>query len=62
MAAQREVLRQYAHAHDHWSEQEQVMATRGQTADATLARERAIAVLGAWLLERDDPPLEGLME
>lgn len=50
--ARGEAMRQYARAHDRWSEREQVMRLSGRDPDADEARAMAQVVLRAWDAER----------
>ena len=52
---QREALYQYAKAHDHFAELEQLEEHQGHHALAAGARRFAELVVRAWLAERDDP-------
>lgn len=53
--AKEHVLRQLAMAHDHWSEQEQMLAGSGKPIEAQGAHELALSCLRAYRAELDDP-------
>ena len=50
-----EAARQYALAHDSWSEQEQLLVHEGRVIEAQGAREMARRALRAWFAEQHDP-------
>ena len=56
-AAKSAVLRQYAVAHDHWAEQEQLETQRGHRIEAEGCHGFALVALKAYLaeLKRDEP-------
>lgn len=49
------VLRQYATAHDHHAEAEQLLAGQGRRIEAEGRRQWARLVLRAYVAEKDDP-------
>lgn len=49
------VLQQLALAHDHWSEEEQLLFHQGRAIEAQGAHEYAVACLRAYRAELDDP-------
>lgn len=49
------VLEQLALAHDHWSEEEQLLAGQGRVVEAEGAHQHARYVLRAFRAELDDP-------
>ena len=53
--ARRAALEQYAHAHDAWSEREQLAALEGDVAYREECHRYAVMVLKAYRLELDDP-------
>lgn len=53
--ARKAALEQYAHAHDHFSEQEQILKLRGQEVEAVGAHAYALQTLRAYRAELDDP-------
>jgi hypothetical protein len=53
--AKEAVLRQLAFAHDHWSEEEQLLVAQGHPIEAQGAHEYAVAALKAYRAELDDP-------
>ena len=48
-------VRDYALAHDRWSEQEQLLMLEGRVIEAHGAREMARRILRAGLAEQEDP-------
>jgi hypothetical protein len=55
MAAKSAVLRQLAHAHDHWSEQEQLLRLQADAIQAEGAHQMALVTLKAYRAELDNP-------
>lgn len=53
--ARQAVLIQLAVAHDHWSDEEQVLAVQGKPIEAQGAHELALRCLRAYRAELDDP-------
>lgn len=53
--ASKAALRQYAHAHDHWSEEEQLLTAQGEPILAEGAHQHALMCLRAYRAELDDP-------
>jgi hypothetical protein len=53
--AKEAALRQLAHAHDHWSEQEQVLRVTGTHVEAEGAHQLALVALRAYRAELDNP-------
>ena len=53
--ARRAALAQYAKAHDHFSEQEQISVVRGNAIEAAGFHEFALIALRAYRAELDDP-------
>lgn len=53
--AKQDVLIQLARAHDHWSEQEQLLALVGKPIESAGAHEMALRCLRAYRAELDDP-------
>lgn len=57
VAARGHVVRQYALAHDKFSEMEQLLHLEGREAEAEGAHEYALLCLQAYLNETDDPDI-----
>jgi hypothetical protein len=55
LQAQQAVLRQLAHAHDHWSAEQQLLVAQGRPVEAEGAHQLALAALRAYRAELDNP-------
>lgn len=59
--AKKAVLEQLAHAHDHWSEEEQLLKGQGRHIEAEGAHQQALECLRQWRLEEENPePAEAI--